>query len=178
MSQNAFKELTFLSGLIQYSPSFWKKPESRMSLQEWPGWLKYKPLVAEKEISFDLDGFINLHTTVKTLKKGKKAICKLEHDCLHLSSGKGFKRSPQLKINTTLIALQNPVFFWQRLKWNVLEQSHHLRVAQCFPLYLGWHWPLSFFCFRPRETSMQEAWLEKQKGELFSSISAIDRCSE
>ena len=88
-----------------------------MSLQEWPGWLKYKPLVAEKEISFDLDGFINLHTTVKTLKKGKKAICKLEHDCLHLSSGKGFKRSTQLKIYTILIALQNPVFFfWQRLK--------------------------------------------------------------
>ena len=32
-------------------------------------------------MSFNLDGFINLHTLVKTLRKGKKAIRKFELDC-------------------------------------------------------------------------------------------------
>ena len=110
MSQNTFKELPFFSGSIQYSPSFWKKPESRMSLQEWPGWLKYKPLVAEKEMSFNLNGFIDLHTPVKMLWIGEKATRKLKHDCPHLSSEMRFKKSPQLKIYTILIALNNHVF--------------------------------------------------------------------
>ena len=61
-------------------------------------------------MSFDLDGFINLHTPVKTLKKGAKAMCKLEHDCPHLSSEMGFKRSLQLKIYTILRALDSHVF--------------------------------------------------------------------
>ena len=61
-------------------------------------------------MSFDLDGFINLHTPVKTLKKGKKAMCKLEHDCPHLSSEMGFKRSLRLKIYTILRALDSHVF--------------------------------------------------------------------
>ena len=116
-----------------------------MSLQEWPGWLKYKPLVAEKEISFDLDGSINLHTTVKTLKKGKKAICKLEHDCLHLSSGKGFKRSPQLKIYTTLIALQNPVFFLATFK---VERSRTVSPLTCCTMFsfVSWMTLAAFIC--------------------------------
>ena len=110
MSQNTFKELPFFSGSIQYSPSFWKKPESRMSLQEWPGWLKYKPLVAEKEMSFNLNGFINLHTPVKMLWIGEKAKRKLEHDCPHVSAEMRYKRSPQLEIYTILIALNFHVF--------------------------------------------------------------------
>ena len=61
-------------------------------------------------MSFDLDGFINPHTPVKTLKKGKKGVCKLEHDCPHLSSEMGFKRSLQLKIYTILRALDSHVF--------------------------------------------------------------------
>ena len=61
-------------------------------------------------MSFDLDGLINLHTPAKTLEKGDKAMRKLEHDCLHLSSEMGFKRSPQLKISTTLIAINSHVF--------------------------------------------------------------------
>ena len=81
-----------------------------MSLQELPGWLKYKALVAEKEMSFDLDGFINPHTPVKTLKKGKKGMRKLAHGCPHLSSEIGFKRNLQLKIYTILIALNSHVF--------------------------------------------------------------------
>ena len=59
---------------------------------------------------FDLDGFINLHTPAKTLEKGDKAMRKLEHDCLHLSSEMGFKRSLQLKIYTILRALDSHVF--------------------------------------------------------------------
>ena len=59
---------------------------------------------------FDLDVFINLHTPAKTLEKGDKAMRKLDHDCLHFSSEMGFKRSPQLKISTTLIAINSHVF--------------------------------------------------------------------
>ena len=61
-------------------------------------------------MSFDLDGFINLHTPVKTLKKGTKAMCKLEHDCPHLFLEMGFKRSLQLKIYTILRALDSHAF--------------------------------------------------------------------
>ena len=61
-------------------------------------------------MSFDLDGFINLHTPAKTLEKGDKAMRKLEPDCLHLSSEMGFKRSLQLKIYTILRALDSHVF--------------------------------------------------------------------
>ena len=81
-----------------------------MSLHEWPGWLKYKPLVAEKEMSFNLNGFINLHTPVKMLWIGEKAKRKLEHDCPHVSSEMRFKRSPQLEVYTILIALNFHVF--------------------------------------------------------------------
>ena len=61
-------------------------------------------------MSFNLDGFINLHTLVKTLRKGKKATRKFELDCPHLSSEMGFKRSPQLNIYTISIALNSHIF--------------------------------------------------------------------
>ena len=48
-------------------------------------------------MSFDLDGFINLHTPAKTLEKGDKAMYKLEYDFLYLSSEMGFKRCPQIE---------------------------------------------------------------------------------
>ena len=46
---------------------------------------------------FDHDGFINLNTPGKTLKKGEKAIRKLEHDGPHLSSEMRFKKESPIE---------------------------------------------------------------------------------
>ena len=43
MSQNTFKELSFFSELIQYSPSPFESPASKMCLQDRAGWREDQP---------------------------------------------------------------------------------------------------------------------------------------
>ena len=45
MSQKTFRGFPVLSGSIQYSPSPLEPPESRMCLQDLPGWPEYQPTV-------------------------------------------------------------------------------------------------------------------------------------
>ena len=47
MSQKTFKGFPLPSGSIQYSPSPLEPPESRMCLQDRPGWLECKPTVSK-----------------------------------------------------------------------------------------------------------------------------------
>ena len=90
-------------------------------------------------------GLLIFTQRLRRWKKGKKAICKLEHDCLHLSSGKGFKRSPQWKFTLPSLHFKILYFFWAMFK---VERSRTVSPLTCCTMFsfVSWMTLAAFSC--------------------------------
>ena len=83
MSQKTFKGFPLFSGSIQYSPSPLESPESWMSLQEWAGWLAYKPFIATRN-----------RTLVKIKSNSKPTISAYHSSCSCVKPKRNLSKRP------------------------------------------------------------------------------------